>query len=75
MPAHTYGDYVYFNNMTDTPNEHRNHFILNQILNFHITSPFKLCDDMFEQLPKIFFDQIIIIDEIKCPNCGSVIES
>ena len=35
MAAYTYVDYVYFNNITDTPNEHHNHFILNQIPDFH----------------------------------------
>ena len=48
MPHYTYGDYVYLKNMTDTPNEHHNHFILKQIPDFNISSPFKLCDDIFE---------------------------
>ena len=30
MPGYTFGDYIYFNNMTDEPNEHHNHLILNQ---------------------------------------------
>ena len=56
MPAYTYGGYVYFMNMTDIPNEHHNNFLLNQIPDFHIISPFKLCDDIFVSLPKLFFD-------------------
>ena len=59
MSYYTYGDYVYFKNMGDAPNEHNNHFIFNQIPDFHITSPFKLCDDMFESFPKLFFYKII----------------
>ena len=47
MSAYIYGDYVYFNNMTDTPNKHHGRFILNQIPDLHITPRFKLCDDMF----------------------------
>ena len=31
---YTYRDYVYFNNITDTIDEHNNHFILNQIQDF-----------------------------------------
>ena len=52
IPYYSYGDYVYFKNMTDTPNKHHIHFILNQIPGFHIKSPFKLFDDMFESLTK-----------------------
>ena len=58
MPDYTYGDYVYFRNMTDTPNEYHNNFIFNQIPDFHITSPFKLCDDIFESSPKLFVDKL-----------------
>ena len=47
MPDYTYGDYVYFNNNIDTPNEHHNTFTLNQISDFYITSPLKLMDDTF----------------------------
>ena len=59
MAAYTYGNYVYFKNMTDTQNEHYNNFILNQIPDFHITSPFKLMDDIFKSLPKLFVDKIL----------------
>ena len=34
MPAYAYGCCVYFSNITNKPNEHHNHFILNQILDF-----------------------------------------
>ena len=57
MSAYTYGDYVYFKNMNDTLNEHHNNFILNLIPDFHITSPFKLVDDIFESLTKLFVDR------------------
>ena len=59
MSAYTYGNYVYLNNITGTPNKHHNNFILNQIRDFHITPPFKLCNDVFESLPKLFFDKMI----------------
>ena len=47
MEAYTYGDYDYFKNMNDTLNDHHNHFKLNQILVFNISSPFTLMDDLF----------------------------
>ena len=56
MPSYIYDDYVYFKNMTDTPNEHHNNFILNQIPDFNITSPFKWCYNLFELLPKLSID-------------------
>ena len=59
MPDYNYGDYAYLNNMNDTPNEHHNHFILNQIIYLHIKSPFKLCDDIFGLFPNLFFDKMI----------------
>ena len=52
MPANTYGYYAYFNNMNDTPNENHNNLILNQISDFHITSPFNLCSHIFESFAK-----------------------
>ena len=58
MPNYAYGDNVYFKSITDKPNEHHNHFILNQIPYFHITSPFKLCDDIFENFPISFADKM-----------------
>ena len=59
MSAYKYGDYFYFKNTTNKPNKHHNHFILNQIPYFHITSPFKLRDDILESLPKLFVDKIL----------------
>ena len=56
MAAYTYGDYVYFNNRTDTPNKHHNNFILNQIPGMYITPLLKLMDEIFESLPKLFVD-------------------
>ena len=75
MPTYTNGDYVYFKNINDAPNEHSNNFILNQIPEFHITLLFKLCDDIFESLPKLFVAKMIKMNEITCPNYGSVIKS
>ena len=54
MSAYTYGDFVYFNNVTDTPNEHHNNIILNQITYFYMKSPSKLMNDIFESFPKLF---------------------
>ena len=34
MSANTHGDYIYFKNMTDTPNEHHNNLIFDQIQDF-----------------------------------------
>ena len=59
MGDYTYGNYVYFNNMTDTPNENHNHFILNQVPSFHITSPLKLMDDIFESLTKLSVNKML----------------
>ena len=59
MPSYTYGDYVYFNNNIDTPKEHHNHLILNQIPYFYITSLLKLMDGTFTSLPKLFVDEMI----------------
>ena len=75
MPAYTYGNYVYFNNLTDTPNEHNNNFILNHVPDFHITSPFKLTYDKFESLPNLSVDKMQKHDEIKCLKCCPVIKS
>ena len=47
MIYYTYGGYVYFNNNIDTPNEHHNHFILNHIPDFDVTSLSNLMDDTF----------------------------
>ena len=59
LVAYTYGDYVYFKNMTDIPNEHHNHFILNQIQDMSITSPLKFMDETFESFPNLFVDKMI----------------
>ena len=48
MADFTYGDYVKFNNITDIPNEHHHHSMLNQISDVYITSLSKLIDDIFE---------------------------
>ena len=58
MVDYTYGGYVYFKNMTDTPNEHHNYSILNQIPYFNMTSPFKIIYDIFESLSKLFVDEM-----------------
>ena len=50
MAIYTYGDYVYFRNMTDITNEHHIHLILNQIQDIYITSPSKFMDEIFEPL-------------------------
>ena len=75
LAAYNYGDCVYFNNMNETPNEHHNNFILNQIPDFHITSPFKFCDDRFESLTKLSVDNLYKMDEITCPKNGPFITS
>ena len=67
MPEYTYGGYVYFKNMTDTPNKNHHNFILNQIPDFHITSPFKLMDDIVESITKLFVDKMKKMNEITCP--------
>ena len=54
MSAYTYGNCVYFNNLTDTPNKHNNNIILNKITYFYIKSLLKLMNDIFESLPKLF---------------------
>ena len=59
MPYYNYGGYVYFTNNIDTPNEHHNNLIFNQISDFYITSPSKLMDDKFTSLPKLFVDKIM----------------
>ena len=75
MSVYTYFDYIYFKIITDKSNGHHNHLILNQIPDFHITSPFKLSDDIFESLTNLFVDKMIKMDKITCSNCGSVITS
>ena len=71
----TYCDYVYFNNNIDTTNEHYNHFILNHIPHFYITSLTKILDNTFPSFPELFVDDIIKIDESPYQICSSVIKS
>ena len=59
IPDYTYGEYFYFKNMIDTPNEDHNNSILNHGPTFYIKPTFKLCDDMFESLSKLFVDKVI----------------
>ena len=59
MPGYTYGDYVYFKNMTDEPKEHHIHMIFNKNPNFNITSLSKLMDYTVTSLPKLFVDEMI----------------
>ena len=58
MADYTYGYYVYFKNMTDIPNEHHNHLILNQIPDIYITLPLKFMDEIFESFPGLFVDRM-----------------
>ena len=51
MAAYTYFDNVYFNNITDKPNEHNNNLILNQIQYMYITPTFKFTE-FFLIIPK-----------------------
>ena len=53
MEAYTYGDYVYFKNMTDTPNEHNNNLILNNIPDMYTTSPLNITEEIFVLLPNL----------------------
>ena len=48
MADYAYGDYVYFKNMTDIPDQNNNNFILNKIPDFYITSLSKIMYDIFE---------------------------
>ena len=59
MPDYTYDDYVYFHNSVDAPKEHHNYFILNQKLDFYITSLSKLMDDTLTSFPNLFVDGMI----------------
>ena len=56
MSGYTYSDYLNFNKITDTNNEHHNYFMLNEIKYPYITSPLKLMDDIFESFLKLFVD-------------------
>ena len=59
FPAYTYGDYVYFKYMNNTPNGDHNNFILNQIPYFHITSLLKLMYYIFQSLKNFFNDEML----------------
>ena len=48
VEAYTDGDYAYYNNMIDIPNEHHHNFILNQIQYMYVSSPLKFMDEIFE---------------------------
>ena len=74
MAYYTYGGYVYLNNMTDTTNEHHDNFILNQVLDFYITSLSNLMDGMFESFTKLFVDRMLKMDELPCTSCVLVIK-
>ena len=59
MADYTSGDYIYLKNMTDIPNEHHNRFVLNMIHGMYITPPLKFMDEIFEDLPNLFVDQML----------------
>ena len=59
ITAYTYGDYVYFKNMTYITNENHNNSILNQIHDMYITSPLKFMDKIFELLTNLFVDKML----------------
>ena len=69
MKSYTYGDYIYFNNITDMPNEHHNKFILKHIQYMYITSPLKFMYEIFESLPNLFVKKFLKMDECSYPNC------
>ena len=58
IPAYTYGNYVYFNNIIDAPKEYNNNLTFNQKPHFNITSLSKLMDDTFTSSPKRFVDEM-----------------
>ena len=70
MEAYNYGDYFYFKNMTDIPNEHHNHFISNQIQSMYMTPKLKYTCEIFEFLPNLFVDKCLKMDECPHTNCG-----
>ena len=59
MPAYSYGDCVYFNNIIDAPKDHHNQFILNQEPCFYITSLFNLMDETLSLLPTLFVYKMV----------------
>ena len=59
IPAYTYGDYVYFNNENDAPEEHHIQSILKTKSNIYITLLSKLMDNTLKYLPKLFVDKMI----------------
>ena len=44
MPAHTFGEYVYFKDNENIPNIHHKVFILSQESNFYITALLKIME-------------------------------
>ena len=62
MPDYTYVDYVYFNNNIYAPKEHHIKFILNQELDFYITSLSNLMDETLTLLPKLFVNKMVKMD-------------
>ena len=58
MKAYNYGEYVYFNNSIDAPEEHHDRLILNQKPKLYITSLSKLMANSFTSLLKSFVDEI-----------------
>ena len=53
MAAYNYGDYVYFNNMTDNPGRHHIGFIFNQRHGMYITSPLNILEEIFVLFPEL----------------------
>ena len=54
MPAYNFGDYGYFNNMTDKYKTNNIGFILNQRHEMYIISLLKIMEETFLSFPKIF---------------------
>ena len=52
MAAYKYCDYFCFNNMSDKNKIHHIGFILNQINDMYITSPFNITEETFVSFPK-----------------------
>ena len=59
MTAYTYGDYVYFNNENNAPEEHHIQSILKTKSDIYITLLSKLMDETLKYLRKLFVDKII----------------
>ena len=59
MADYAYGDYVYFKNMTDIPDQNNNNFILNKIPDMYITSPSKFMNEIFESFTNLYVDRML----------------